>query len=323
MPARPPTLLQLAPIGGIVDGAFADEAGTVQLWQQPDPAAWLAAHGPAVDVVVTSVRHGCDAGTMALLPNLKAICSWGAGFDTLDVPLARQRGIQVSTTPDVLDDCVADMAWALLLATARRVAEADRYVREGRWRRLGEFPLSTRVSGKRLGILGLGRIGQAVARRGNGFDMQIRYHGRSEKPGAPYPFEPSLVELARWCDFLVVACVGGPQTQHLVSDEVIRQIGPRGILVNIARGSVVDQAALLQALDEGTLGGAGLDVLQGEPGAPARLCGSDRVVLTPHIGSATTDTREAMQRLVVDNVRHFRATGRVLTPVASTTLGGA
>jgi lactate dehydrogenase-like 2-hydroxyacid dehydrogenase len=306
-------VLQLAPIGPLADRILREELGAVRLWEEDAPS-WIGRHGAGVSMVATSNRHGCDAALMVALPGLRAISSWGVGFETIDVETARARGIQVSNTPDVLDDCVADLAWGLLIATARRISAADRYVRDGRWRRLGEFPLSTRVSGKRLGILGLGRIGSAVARRGSGFSMEVRYHGRAPKP-VPYGFEPSLHRLAEWCDFLVVACGGGAETHHLVSAAVLDALGPEGILINIGRGSVVDQAAMIRALDEARLGGAGLDVLEGEPGAPAALRALDNVVLTPHVGSATADTRAAMERLVVDNLRAFLRTGRVLTPV--------
>ncbi|MBR0642268.1 2-hydroxyacid dehydrogenase [Roseomonas hellenica] len=310
-----PLVLQLAPIGSLADQGLREEFAAVRLWEQADAEAWLAAHGAEVTCVATSVRRGCDAALIAALPALRAISSWGVGFETIAMDAAHARGIQVANTPDVLDDCVADLAWALMLAAARRIGAADRYVRDGHWRALGEFPLSTRVSGKRLGVLGLGRIGAAIARRGQGFAMEVRYHGRAPRPDTSYGFEPSLMALAEWSDFLIVACPGGPQTRHLVSASVLEALGPRGILVNIARGSVVDQAALIRMLEEGRLGGAGLDVLEGEPGAPAALRTCDDVVLTPHVGSATRETREAMERLVLDNLHAFLRTGRVLTPV--------
>jgi len=305
-------VLQLAPIGPLADRKLRDELGAVPLWEED--AGWLARHGTEVELLATSVRRGCDAAVIAALPNLRAISSWGVGYDTLDVGAAHARGIQVANTPDVLDDCVADLAWGLLIAAARRIPAADRYVRAGEWVELGGFPLTTKVSGKRLGILGLGRIGTAIARRGQGFDMLVRYHGRSPKD-VPYGFEASLTALAAWSDFLVVAAGGGPETRHLVSAEVLAALGPRGILVNIGRGSVVDQEALIAALEAGTLGGAGLDVLQGEPGAPAALSRRDNVVISPHVGSATLETREAMEQLVVDNLHAFRREGRVLTPI--------
>jgi lactate dehydrogenase-like 2-hydroxyacid dehydrogenase len=212
---------------------------------------------------------------------------------------------------------VADLAWALLLAAARRTSVADRYVKTGQWRSIGAFPLSTRVSGKRMGILGLGRIGEAIARRGSGFGMEIGYHNRRARAGVPYRYVESLVELARWADFLVVACEGGPATRHLVSAEVLDALGPRGIVVNIARGSVIDEAAMVRALAEGRLGGAGLDVLEHEPAVPPELLGMDQVALTPHVGSATHETRREMAQLVLDNLASFLAGRGLLTLVAA------
>lgn len=314
-PPRPGRVLQLAPIGPEADFPLASEFGATRLWEcAPD---WLNKCGHEVEVVATTVRAGCDGALIARLPALRAICSWGVGYETIDVGAAAARGVEVSNTPDVLDDCVADLAWGLLLATARRIVVADRYVRDGRWTELGGFPLSTRVSGKRLGVLGLGRIGRAIARRGCGFDIDVRYHGRAAKADIPYRYEPSLTELARWADILIVACQGGPETRHLVDAPVLEALGPSGILINIARGSVVDQDALIRALAAGLVGGAGLDVLEGEPGAPEALRASERVVLTPHVGSATSDTRTAMERLVVDNVRAALGGRPLLTPVAS------
>ncbi|MPM19435.1 2-ketogluconate reductase [bioreactor metagenome] len=310
-------VVQIAPVGALADALLASQFDAVRLWQIDDRDAWLREHAHEVDVLVTSVRAGCDASTMAQFANLRAVCSWGIGFDTIDVAAAHARGIEVSVTPDVLDDCVADMAWALMLAVARQIPAADRYVQTGQWRKLGEFPLATRVSGKRMGILGLGRIGRAIARRGEGFSMSVAYHGRKPQADAPYRFMDNLIEMAEWADFLVVACPGGPQTHHLINSEVLAALGTKGILINIARGSVVDTSALISALDQHQLRGAGLDVIEGEPGAPDALRNRNDVVFTPHIGSATTETREAMEQLVVDNVRAFREHGKLLTPITS------
>lgn len=315
-PASACRVLQLASIGGLADRLLADEFDAARLWEMDTADDWMTKNAADVEVLVTSVRVGCTALLMRRLPKLRAICSWGVGFDTIDVAAATARGIAVSVTPHVLDECVADMAWALMLGAARRLPAADRYVRDGHWQRLGEFPLSTRVSGKRLGILGLGRIGQAIAKRGGGFSMDVAYAARSARMDVSYSFEPDLHRLARWADFLVVACPGGEQTRHLVSEAVIHALGPHGILVNVARGTVVDTRAMIAALDSDLLGGAGLDVVEGEPGVPEALRGRDNVVLSPHIGSATTETRQAMEQLVVDNVRAFVQAGQLLTPVS-------
>lgn len=308
-------VLQIAPVGALADTLLAKDYAAVRLWEMENTEAWLHENGPMVGTLVTSVRTGCSAAMIGRLPRLGAICSWGVGYDTIDVQAADARGIRVSVTPDVLDNCVADMAWALMLATARQVPAADRYVNDGRWKRLGEFPLATRVSGKRLGVLGLGRIGHAIAKRAAGFCMPVAYCGRRPQTDSPYEFKPSLPDLAEWADFLVVACPGGAETRHLVSSEVLRNLGPKGYLVNIARGSVVDTGALIHALDTRQIGGAGLDVVEGEPGIPEALRGRMDVVLTPHIGSATFETREAMERLVVANVHAFLREGRLLTPI--------
>ncbi|KRR15061.1 hydroxyacid dehydrogenase [Bradyrhizobium retamae] len=306
-------VLQLTSMGQAFDDALRQRFGAIRLWE--DKTLLTSERAAAVAAIVTSVRYGCDQRTIQALPGLRAICSWGAGVDTIAVDLAKSRGIQISNTPDVLDDCVADLAWGLMLAVARDIVSANQYVRNGEWRELGKFPLSTRISGKRLGILGLGRIGAAVAKRAIGFSMEVRYFSRSHHQDSLLAFEPSLLDLAKWSDFLVVACPGGPATKHLVSSAVFEALGPNGILINVARGSVVDLAALINALEQNKLGGAGLDVIEGEPGAPSRLLERRNVVVTPHVGSATRETRLAMERLVIDNLSSFFRTGRVLNPV--------
>ncbi len=310
-----PDILQVGPLGEEIDQELQANYDVVRLWTLQNGLEVVAEHGAGVTAVVTSVRHGCNESLIERLPNLRAICSWGVGYETVDVAAAHVRGIVVSNTPDVLDDCVADLAWGLLIAAARRTAVGDRYVKTGQWRTIGAFPLSARVSGKRLGILGLGRIGEAIARRGSGFNMDVRYHNRRKRMDVPYGHEPSLTELASWADFLVVACEGGPGTRHLVSAEVLDALGPRGIIVNIARGTVIDEAAMVQALVDGRLGGAGLDVLENEPVVPSTLLGMDQVVLMPHVGSATVETRRAMGRLVLDNLASFMEGRGLLTPI--------
>lgn len=268
-----------------------------------------------VQLVLATATTPITAAFMDTLPALRGICNIGVGFDAIDRGHAHQRGVAVSNTPDVLNDCVADLAWALMLDTARRVSAADRYVRAGQWTHEHGFPLSTRVSGKKLGIVGLGRIGQAIAKRASGFDMQLRYHNRRPRKDISWHYEPSLIELAHWADILVVAAVGGDETRGLINRAVLDALGTRGILINIARGSVVDERALVQALQEGRLGGAGLDVFECEPQVPAALRQLDQVVLTPHVASATHETRAAMLGLALDNILHFQETGKLLTPV--------
>lgn len=311
-------IVQLTSLGDIFDAELARRFRVLRLWQRESPLQALSEHGGASRVAVTSVRAGLTRQQIELMPALQAACSWGVGYETLDVTAAVERGVLLSNTPDVLDDCVADLAWALMLTVARQTATGDRYVKNGEWRAIGMFPLSTRVSGKRLGILGMGRIGAAIAKRGAGFDMEIAYNNRHARPDSPYRFVDSLTELAQWADFLVVACPGGAATRHLVSADVLRALGSRGILINIARGTVVDEAALEAALRNGEVGGAGLDVLEHEPTVPDAFKSMDHVALMPHVGSATHETRADMARLVLDNVVSFFDDGALLTPVAET-----
>ncbi|WP_432562609.1 2-hydroxyacid dehydrogenase [Kineococcus sp. SYSU DK003] len=272
-----------------------------------------------VDVVVTSGRFGVDAELMGRLPNLRAVLNFGVGYDTTDVAEATRRGVVVTNTPDVLTDCVADTAVALVLAVLRGFSAADRWVRAGRWPEGGNFPLTRRVSGSRVGILGLGRIGRAVAHRLEAFGCPISYHNRRELPDVAYGYAPDAVSLAAASDVLVVAAAGGSGSAGLVSEQVLEALGPRGYLVNVARGSVVDEDALVKALQDGRIAGAGLDVFAHEPHVPAALLDRDDVVLLPHLGSGTVETRNDMERLVLDNLEAFLREGRVLTPVPECT----
>ncbi|MGA4635066.1 2-hydroxyacid dehydrogenase [Pseudomonas solani] len=309
-----PKLLHVGPLTERFNQRLAAEHEVVRLWAQPDADAFLAEQGAAFDLVVTSARFGCTAAMLDRLPNVRAICSFGVGYDSIDITAAKARGVQVSNTPDVLNDCVADLALGLILDTARRLSASDRFVRTGAWV-AGNYPLGRKVSGKRLGIVGLGRIGKDVARRAAGFDMEVRYHNRRPDPSSPLGYEADLKALATWADFLVLTCPGGAATHHLIDAAVLRALGPQGILINVARGSVVDEAALVAALQEGSLGGAGLDVFEQEPRVPSALFELDNVVLLPHVGSATEETRLAMEELVLANVRAFIDQGEVLTAV--------
>ena len=276
------------------------------LWNEADPKAFLAARGGEFTALVTSARFGADAETIAALPALKVISSFGVGLDAIDLDAARARGIAVGYTPDVLNDCVADTAFALVMDVARRITESDRFVRRGDWQR-GQFPLATRVSGKKLGILGMGRIGRVIARRASGFDMEVRYHNRRELDDVDFVYADSLEALAEWADFLVIASAGGAETRGLVSREILDALGPRGYLVNISRGTVVDEAALVEALQHKRIAGAGLDVFEDEPNVPEALFALDNVVLLPHLASNTHETRAAMAQRVEDNLAAFLA----------------
>jgi hydroxypyruvate reductase len=305
-----PRVLQLGRLTPWLEQQLAADFDLTLLAQQPDARAYLAQHGAGFVAAVTSAAVGIDAALIESLPNLKVISSFGVGLDKIDLPAAAHRGIPVGYTPEVLNDCVADTAFTLLLDVARRATEADRFVRQGGWLK-DKFPLATRVSGKRLGIVGLGRIGRTIARRASGFDMEIRYHNRRPAEGVSFGYEPSLVELARWADFLVIAAAGGAESRNLISAEVLDALGPRGFLVNIARGTVVDEAVLVQYLREKRIAGAGLDVYVDEPRVPEALLQLDNVVLLPHVASATNETRQAMSALVLENLRAFFGEGKL------------
>jgi hydroxypyruvate reductase len=277
-----------------------------------DAAAHLAAHGAEVVALVTSAAIGADAALLARLPNLKVISSFGVGLDKLALAEAAARGIAVGYTPDVLNDCVADCAFALLLDVARGGSAADRFVRRGDWIK-GAFPLGRKVSGARLGLVGMGRIGRAIAERSTGFRMEVRYHTRRPVADVPWAHEPALLDLARWADFLVLITAGGAATRHLVDATVLDALGPEGFLINVSRGSVVDETALVAALAEGRIAGAGLDVFENEPQVPPALMTMDKVVLLPHIASATHETRQAMADRVFDNLHRFFAEGRLVS----------
>ncbi|WP_165855535.1 2-hydroxyacid dehydrogenase [Marinobacter sp. JSM 1782161] len=280
-----------------------------------DPDALLTDVGPRIRAVVTGNSAGFSEDLLARLPNLELVSSQGVGTDGLCVAACHDRGVLVANTPDVLNDDVADMAMMLLLATVRRLVAGDRWVREGRWQREGNMPLSRCVRGKTLGIAGLGRIGKTIARRAEVFGIEVAYYGRREQSNVDYPWYADLETLAGEVDFLMIVLPGGEATRHLVGPDVLRALGPDGYLVNIGRGSVVDEAALVRALQEGEIAGAGLDVFADEPNAPEALFAMDNVVLQPHNGSATVETRNAMAQRVVDNVKAHFAGRPLLSPV--------
>ncbi|WP_406813540.1 2-hydroxyacid dehydrogenase [Mycobacterium sp. M23085] len=304
---------------GAMEPMFEKElAARYEIGHMPDGPArsqFLAAHGADVRVLVTSGSPGVDAATIAALPNLEVIVNNGDGVDLIDLGAAKRRGIGVSNTPDVLSDTVADTAVGLVLMTLRRFGAADRYVRAGRWAREGEFPYARDVSGLQVGILGLGRIGSAIATRLLGFDCAIAYHNRHRVEGSPFRYAESPAELAESVDVLVIATTGDRNARQLVDRAVLQALGPEGYLINIARGSVVDQDALVELLVAGELAGAGLDVFADEPQVPAELLDLDNVVLFPHIGSATARTRRAMALLAIRNLDSYLRTGQLVTPV--------
>jgi hydroxypyruvate reductase len=285
-----------------------------RLWQAKDKGALLGEVRERVRGIQCFGAYGADAKLMDALPRLEIIANVGVGVDAIDLDAAKQRGIIVTNTPDVLNDCVADLALGLTIATLRRMVAADRYVRAGKWLS-GPMPYSYKVSGKTMGILGFGRIGKAIAKRAEAFDMRIVYHGRKPQAGVAHKYYAKLADMARDCDVLMVICAGGPATRHLVNAEVLAALGPEGTLINIARGSVVDEQALVKALAEGSLGAAGLDVFEAEPKVPEALFAMDNVVLQPHVASATHETRKVMGDLAVDNLRAHFSGKPVLTRV--------
>jgi hydroxypyruvate reductase len=279
-----------------------------------DRRALLAEAAPRTRAIFTN-ESSWEPQLMDALPKLELIVLVSNGYERIDLAKAKERGIRITNTPDQTTGDVADLAVTLMLATARRVTWAERYMRSGEWLRSGRPPLTRRFYGKKLGIVGLGSIGRAVARRAAGFDMDIAYHGPNRKDDVPYRYYPSLVDMARDVAFLAVACTGGPRTAGIVNAAVLKALGPQGIVVNVARGSCIDQRALLAALRDGSVGGAGLDVYAEEPADPAPFEGLDNVVLTPHYGSGTPDTRIDMNEMGLRNLQAFFAGEPLITPV--------
>jgi hydroxypyruvate reductase len=309
-----PDILMIEPLTSDAEARLDATYRVHRLFQASDPATLLAEVGPRVRAIVTGGRLGASSAVVDALPALEIIAINGIGTDAVDLERARGRSIRVTTTPDVLTDDVADMAMALLLAVSRRIVANDRFVREGRWPSGGP-KLGTKFSGKRLGILGLGRIGRAVARRAEGFGMTIAYTDLRAAEDVAYDHHPVLENLARNSDFLVVAAAAGPATHGIVNAAVFDALGPAGILVNVARGSLVDEPALVAALREGRLGGAGLDVFAHEPEVPRALWAMENVVIEPHQASATLETRRAMADLVLGNLEAHFAGREPLTAV--------
>jgi lactate dehydrogenase-like 2-hydroxyacid dehydrogenase len=309
-----PAILLIEPMMENIEAALDQAYEVHRLFRANDRAALLAEVGPHVRGIATGGGGGAPRDVVDALPKLEIIAINGIGTDAVDLVHARERGIRVTTTPDVLTDDVADLGIALWLAASRQLCAGDRYVRAGNWGRQG-LPLARKASGKRLGILGMGRIGRAIARRAAAFDTQIAYTDIRAFDDLPYRFVPSLAELATGSDVLIVAASGGPQSRGIVSASVLDALGPKGILVNVARGTVVDEPALVAALRDGRLGGAGLDVFLDEPRVPEALWTMDNVVLQPHRASATIETRTAMGDLVLANLAAHFAGKEPVTPV--------
>ena len=291
-----------------------NEFTAITLWNAPDRDAALKQAAPRVRALAHFGHAKVDGKFMDALPKLEIISNFGVGVDAIDVEAAKKRGVIVTNTPDVLNDCVADTALALVLNTLRKLPQSEVYLRAGLWPTRGAYPLTTSVGGKTLGILGLGRIGEAIAKRAQAFGMKIRYHNRNKK-NVPYPYDADAVSLAKNSDVLLVVTPGGAGTAKLVNAQVLDALGPQGYLVNVARGSVVDEAVLLRYLQEKKIAGAGLDVFEHEPDVPAGFYALENAVLFPHVASATVETRKAMGDLQVENLHLHFAGKPVKTPV--------
>ncbi len=289
-----------------------------RLWLEPNPELWLAESGQSIRAIATAGGHvRVDDAYLSRFPGLEIIASFGVGYDHIDARAAAKRGIIVTNTPGVLDDEVADTALGLMLMTVRQLPQAERYLRAGLWPK-GAYPLTPSLRGRTVGIIGLGRIGKAIATRVRGFGLDVVYHGRNPQAGLAYRYYPSLVEMAKASDILVVVAPGGSSTRHVVNAEVLEALGPDGVLINIARGSLVDEAALIEALKSGKILAAGLDVYENEPNVPPELIALPNAVLLPHVGSASVKTRQAMAECVVENIFAWADAKPPLTPVPET-----
>jgi lactate dehydrogenase-like 2-hydroxyacid dehydrogenase len=309
-------ILSIGAFPEATNAGLAERFAVSRHFHRPAPDALDPALRARVRAIATEANRGADRALIAALPKLELIALFGVGTDAVDLVAARDHGIPVTNTPGILADEVADLAIGLMLASARQILFADRYVRDGSWASKGPIPLGRGVGGKTMGVVGLGGIGRAIADRGAAFRMRVIYHGPRRKPDAPYEFVPDLVELARRSDYLMVACKGGPETQHLVSAAVIDALGAKGTLINVARGSVVDERALIAALAAGRLGHAALDVFESEPNPAPELLRFPNVIVQPHQGSATVETRTAIGQLMIDNLDAHFAGRPLLTPVA-------
>ncbi|KAH6559427.1 hypothetical protein KP509_1Z009100 [Ceratopteris richardii] len=314
MAARPGVLLTQPCVDSMLPSL--EKSFTVfKLWEASDQDAFVSASAHSIRGLVGNTVVGASGPLIDALPRLEIVSSFSVGLDKIDLPKCRQRGIAVTYTPDVLTDCTADTALSLMLACMRRIPAADRFVRQGRWPAEKNFVHTTKVSGKRVGIVGLGRIGMAIAKRAEAFGCEIAYQGRSPKPNLTFNYYSTAKELATNSDVVVIACPLNEETKGSINREVIDALGPSGFLINIARGPIVDEQELVKALVEGRLGGAGLDVFDDEPHVPQELMSLDNVVLTPHVGSLTWETRRAMADLVVANLEAYFSGKPLLTPV--------
>jgi len=314
-----PDVLMMGPMAPMIIDGVAKDFTLHRLWEAPDQAKLVAELGPRLRAIAAGgpVHDRVDGALMAKFPKLEMISSFGVGYDHVDAKWAGEHGIVVTNTPEVLNEEVADTALGLLLCTVRELPQADRYLRAGKWPD-GDYRLTASLRGRKAGVVGLGRIGKAIARRLEAFGLPVSYYGRNKQESVAYRYYPNLVDLARDVDILIVITPGGAATRNLIDAKVLQALGPDGILINVSRGTVVDQDALIAALKEKKILSAGLDVYVGEPRVPPELIEMDNVVLFPHVGSASVHTRNAMNQLVIDNLIAWAAGKKPHTPVPET-----
>ena len=317
MAANKSDLLQTGPMPPFVEEQL-DKLFTVhRLHKASDRDAFLNQNGPSVRALISFGAVPVNSVLMQKLPKLEIVGSFGVGYDSVDAKWAGEHGIVVTNTPGVLDEEVADTTLGLLLNTVRHLPQSERHLRAGKWLEK-PYPLSATLRGRKVGIVGMGRIGKAIARRIEALGLPIVYHSRRPAEGVSYRHYPELLPMARDVDVLIIIVPGGPATKNMINREVLEALGPNGILINVARGSVVDEPALIQALREKKILSAGLDVFADEPRVPQELIDMDHIVLLPHVGSASVETRRAMGQLVVDNLKSWADGKGPLTPVAET-----
>ncbi len=302
---------------GIIGDLIGARLPLHRLWLEPNPDLWLAEWGPRIRAIALAGHFRADEAYMRRFPGLEIISSFGVGYDHIDARAAARLGIIAANTPGVLDDEVADTALGLMIMAVRQLPQAERHLRAGLWLK-GAYPLTPSLRGRTVGIVGLGRIGKAIATRVSGFGLDVVYHGRNPQAGVAYRYYPSLVDMAKASDILIVVAPGGPGTRHIVNAEVLEALGPDGVLINVARGSLVDETALIEALRTGKILAAGLDVYENEPNVPAELIALPNAVLLPHVGSASIKTRRAMAECVVANLFAWADGKPPLTPVPET-----
>jgi len=319
-----PGLLNTGPMMPLIEEGVEKAFVVHRLHQAADGEALLKKIAPDVRAICTGSHTGVktDAALLARFPNLKIIGNFGVGYDTIDIPVAAGRGVVITNTPDVLTEEVADTTIGLLLATVREFYDAEKWLRDDRWPKEGDYRLTASLRDRTVGIAGFGRIGKAIARRIEAFGLSVSYFGRKPQPGVGNRYYDDLVAMARDVDTLILVIPGGPATANLVNAEVLEALGPRGILINMARGSVVDEVALIAALKARKILRAGLDVFVGEPNIDPAFLALDNVTLLPHVGSASNHTRGAMGQLVVDNLLAFAAGKPPKTPVPETPFRG-